>query len=169
MSFACRQHLGSRLLTSRHASFQRCVVKLDAFSREDALMQHARIARDRRSRDVEKQKQKLHRRVVSARLYTYIPWWSHPFRHENGQWHRRTLSGGFRWSPIVRGQSDAIVKTGAKSSHCIDSPTCLLNIDDREIRADFLFSSSYFLFSLKLSSLHTNWFEILFLHSWSMF
>jgi len=37
VSFACRQHSGSRLLTSHRAYFQRRVVKLHALSRENAL------------------------------------------------------------------------------------------------------------------------------------
>lgn len=108
LSFVCRQRSGSRLLTSRRAFFQR-VVKLRRGERINITRANCALSRQAAK---EKSKNCTVRRFPRAALY--IPRWSHPFRRENGQWHRRMLSGRFRWSPIVGGQSDAIVKTGAR-------------------------------------------------------
>ena len=142
VSFACRKRLNSRLLTFRHAFFQRSVVNF--------IQRRVNATRANRAQSAEpwcwKEKAKiLHRPAV---LYIYIPRWSHPFRRENGQWHRRMLSREFRWSPIIGGQSNASLKLTRESSRYINSFTLskLMNIDRSAVRYEQIFYFSLFIF-----------------------
>ena len=133
MSFACHKHLDSRLLTSRHAFFQRSIVN---FLQRCV---NATRANPAEPDDGEKKKTKILHRTRGS---IYIPRWSHPFRRENGQWHRRMLSRGFRWSPIVGGQSDARVKSPYQFLYV----SKLMNIDGSIMRYEQIFYFSLFTF-----------------------